>query len=265
MLENEKEDDRRCLLEGMVSLRALIEARAAGVNARPIERVLFDSGFLALHGREGEEKRRLLGFLRAMSREHGFMLDGVNREALDGLCEGTTHGGVVAVCGDRPLPSPSPAALPEKGFFMMLDGIEDPYNFGYAMRSVYAAGADGVLLPPRNWMSAAGTVCRASAGASERLPLYVAEGAEAVAVFHAASYKIVCADGDAEKSVWNSDAALSRPLLLVVGGERRGISKAVRDAADESVRLEYGRPFREALSAASSAAVLAFEVLRRSQ
>ncbi len=57
------------------------------------------------------------------------------------------------------------------------------------------------------------------------------------------------------------EANLKKPLLLAVGGEKRGLSETVLKAADERIRIPYGRPFEEALSAASAAAVLAFFVL----
>ncbi|MGM9625986.1 MAG: 23S rRNA (guanosine(2251)-2'-O)-methyltransferase RlmB, partial [Eubacteriales bacterium] len=152
----------------------------------------------------------------------------------------------------------------ENGFCVMLDGIEDPYNFGYALRSLYAAGTDAVILPPRSWMTAAGVVCRASAGASERFPLYAAQNTrEAVDCFRAAGYKIICADIAHSVSVYDAD--LTRPLLLIVGGEKRGISRAVLDCADSVVRLDYGRAFDGALSAASAASILAFEVYRQNR
>jgi 23S rRNA (guanosine2251-2'-O)-methyltransferase len=145
----------------------------------------------------------------------------------------------------------------------MIEGIEDPYNFGYALRSIYAAGADAVILTPRNWMSAAGVVCRSSAGASELLPLFVSEPEEAVHVAKAAGYKVVCAG--IRDSVSAFDADLTRPIFLIVGCEKRGISRAVLDLADEVVRLDYGRPFRGSLSAASAASILAYEVLRQNR
>jgi 23S rRNA (guanosine2251-2'-O)-methyltransferase len=62
-------------------------------------------------------------------------------------------------------------------------------------------------------------------------------------------------------SLWDAD--FSRPLLLVVGGERRGISKELLERADVVVRIPYGRDFRQSLGTTSAAAVLAFEVLRQ--
>jgi 23S rRNA (guanosine2251-2'-O)-methyltransferase len=143
----------------------------------------------------------------------------------------------------------------------MLEGIEDPYNFGYSLRSLYAAGVDGVILTPRNWMGAAGVVARASAGASERLPMAIGDAEHAARSMHEREYRVVCAGIRDSVSLYDSD--MKRPLLLVIGGEKRGISRAVLDVADQVVRIDYGRDFRGSLSAASAATVLGFEVLRQ--
>jgi len=52
---------------------------------------------------------------------------------------------------------------------------------------------------------------------------------------------------------------------LIVGGEKRGISHALLDKCDGRVCLDYGRDFPEALSAASAASILAFEVFRQNR
>ena len=143
----------------------------------------------------------------------------------------------------------------------MIEGIEDPYNFGYALRSIYAAGADGVILTMRNWMSAAGVVCRSSAGASEMLDIYCEEGTTAADIFKDKGYKIACAG--IRDSVSAFDADLKKPVFLIVGGEKRGISASLLAKADTVVRLDYGREFNGSLSAASAASILAYEVLRQ--
>ena len=56
---------------------------------------------------------------------------------------------------------------------------------------------------------------------------------------------------------------LKKPLILAVGGEKRGFSKALTELSDLTVRLDYGRDFPMALSAASAAAILAFEVTKQ--
>ena len=58
---------------------------------------------------------------------------------------------------------------------------------------------------------------------------------------------------------------LQKPILLVVGGEKRGISSEMLAEADQIVRIDYGRDFRGSLSAASAATVMAFEILRQNR
>ena len=256
MIKEESRFVPSSVMEGIVSFRAVIAGIESGISDRKITRVMYDTERAGKHAGE-------LSYIKAMSYKHDFEVEGVGSGKIDAVAVGSSHGGIITLCSDRTIPALKQSDLPENGFFMLLDGIEDPYNFGYALRSIAAAGADGVILPERNWMSAAGVVCRASAGASETLPLYVCEPATASAVFRSAGYKVVCADIKNSVPMWEAD--LSRPLLLTVGGEKRGISKALLLNADSVVRIDYGRETGVSLSAASASSILAFEVLRQNK
>ncbi|MBE6701834.1 MAG: RNA methyltransferase [Ruminococcaceae bacterium] len=252
-----KEENRQVasnIMEGMTSVSALLAAKETGVNNRPILEIKFDRA-------KKEKKARELAFLTRKCRELSIPLSFTDATALREICIGNTHGGIIALCGDRTLPSPSAENLPKSGFLCLLEGIEDPYNFGYALRSLYAAGCDGILLGQRNWMSAAGVVARASAGASESMPLWAGDTDAAVETLKGLGYRVVCAG--IRDSVGLYEADLKKPLLLVVGGEKRGISAEMLERADQIVRIDYGRVFRGSLSAASAATVLAFEILRQ--
>lgn len=247
------------LFEGMTSIRAILEAGELGISDRKITEILYDVD--RVHSRAKE-----LHYLEKISRERGFVLTPCRAEEIEALTIGNSHGGIVARCTDRTpvlLEETVPEKILEKGFYVMLDGIEDPYNFGYALRSIYAAGADGIILPQRNWMSAAGVVCRASAGASELFSLYTAAPDAAVAYFHQKRYRVVCADKKNSVSAWAAD--LRRPIFLIVGGEKRGIRASVMAQADCVVRIDYGRDFPAALSAASAASILSYEVFRQNR
>ncbi len=242
------------LMEGMISFRAVIAGIQSGISDRTVLRVLYDrdrSTQLAGH----------LSYIRAMSHQYGFAVIPARGADIDALATGTSHGGILTVCGNRSIPVITADAIAPGGFYVMIEGIEDPYNFGYALRSLYAAGVTGILLSPRNWMSAAGVVCRSSAGASEQIPLYIAESADVIDLFHSRGYRILASDLPGSSPMWESD--LSLPLLLIVGGERRGISRSILSRCDGVVRIDYGRDFSAALSAASAATVLAFEVFRQ--
>ena len=56
-----------------------------------------------------------------------------------------------------------------------------------------------------------------------------------------------------------------RADTLVVGGEKRGISRQLLEASDGIVRVDYGREFRGSLSASAACAVLAFEIFRQNR
>ena len=231
------------LFEGMVSIRALIRAREAGVSDRRITNILYSKDRLSKIGKE-------VAYLRHEGERQGFSLTETNDEALEKITLGTTHGGLVAECTERTIPPLADACstVEKNGFYVMLEGIEDPYNFGYALRSLYALGVSGVILPGRNWMTAAGVVCRASAGASECFSLYTATAEEAADFFAARGYTVVCADVKTEDAL--ESTALPYPIFLIVGGEKRGISRAVLDKADKIIKISYGRDFSAALSAA---------------
>ncbi len=248
------------LFEGMTSIRALIEARMGKnpTNDRKIKSIAYAA--------ESEKKlAKELSWLRHRAEEWGFPLLPITTEEITRITTGTTHGGIVADVTERCIPPLSSllASLPSRGFFVMIEGIEDPYNFGYALRSLYALGVSGIVLDERNWMSAAGVVARASAGASELLPLYIAKPAEAALAFRQAGYRVACAD--IRTNVLLQDADLSYPIFLIVGGEKRGISRALFDLCDLAVRIPYGRDFPASLSAASAATILGYEIARQNK
>ena len=254
MKTEESRFEPSAVFEGMTSIRAVINSNKAGISDRQINKVMIDR-------ERAEAKKDDISFLRVVSRELSFEIEFTDRAEIDSLSVGNSHGGIVALCSDRTIPALTSDRIATDGFYVMIEGIEDPYNFGYALRSIFAAGADGVILTPRNWMSAAGVVCRSSAGASELLPLFVSEPLQAVRTFKEGGYKAVAAGIRDSVSAFDTD--LKRPVFLIVGGEKRGISRAVLDECDAVVRLEYGREFRASLSAASAASILAYEVLRQ--
>ncbi len=244
------------VFEGMTSIRAVISGVKSGTSDRRIEKVLIDRS-------KEDAKEKEISYLRAVSRELSFEIEPVSKDEIDILTVGASHGGIIALCTDRTIPKLDDIKIAAGGFYVMIEGIEDPYNFGYAIRSIYAAGADGIILTPRNWMSAAGVVCRSSAGASEMICLAESDPSEAIDVFKNAGYKVAAAGIRDSKSAYDAD--LSYPIFLIVGGEKRGISRAVLDKCDETVRLDYGREFRASLSAASAASILAYEVFRQNR
>ena len=253
MNENEKIASA-VYFEGITSIKSVIRGAESGVSDRKIETIYFDKNAKASKSRE-------LSYINKMKEKHGFDLVFCDRDDIDALSVGTTHGGIIAKCTDRTFKSSLPDNINEKNFIVMLEGIEDPFNFGYAMRSLYAFGVDAVILPERNWMSAAPIVCRSSAGASELMDIYSLDCEKAVNTLKNKGFKIIATAKENSESI--SDIDIDFPLLLIVGGEKRGISKKILNLADATVRIDYSSDFLSSLSAASAAAILGYEVSKR--
>ena len=242
------------ILEGMTSISAVLNAMGSDYNDRRIQTVWVD--------RERTEKlSRELRFLRGKAKELHFTLQTVSSEDISAHVIGNTHGGVIAFCTERTIPTLTADCLEANGFYVYLEGIEDPYNFGYSLRSLYATGCQGILLPMRNWMSAAGVVCRSSAGASELFPMWEGDALEIVRAFKQKGYRVVCAHEKTNLVLGKCEMKL--PLLLLVGGEKRGISSAVLEEADMLVKIDYSRDFHASLSAASATTIFAYEIARQ--
>lgn len=240
------------LLEGAISIQAAIQSRS-----RVIQEIVI------AHDKRDHDAL----MLERGARRAGILVRRDDTAAISALVSGTTHGGIIAVVGERVfvaldqlLNGVSKTAKP---FIAMLDGIEDPFNFGQAIRALYAAGCQGLVVRPRNWMSAAGIVARASAGASELMPTALADGPEDAASFFRSIGLQVFATGDDKGATSIFDIDLRQPVFLLVGGERRGISRATLALVDGVLRIPYARDFRHSLGAAGATSVLAFEVMRQ--
>ncbi len=169
-------------------------------------------------------------------------------------------GGVVALVGDRLFEDPQSVWAGSVPFVAHLDGVEDPFNFGQAVRTLYAFGCDGVLLPERNWMSAIATVTRASAGATELMPLAIASATDAVAAAASAGATVVATSDRAGRTIHDVD--LVGPVLVLFGGEKRGVTRSLVGRV-ETVRIPYGRRFPRSLGTVAAASVVSFEVMRQ--
>ena len=254
-----KFEDALCF-EGMTSIRAIIEGINSGVNDRQISTILYDKD-------KSDKNAKTLGYLKAVSSKYNFNLEEADAKALEEIALGNSHGGIIAICQERSIPTLTEEFFNEEivkdGFYAMIQGIEDPYNFGYALRSLYAVGCNGIILGERNWMSAAGVVCRSSAGASEMFRVYKCDEIEAANLFKKNGYNIVCADERTDNVL--GECPLHFPILLVVGGEKRGISRGLLDLADTLVKIPYGREFKASLSAASATTMFAYEIMRQNR
>ena len=58
-------------------------------------------------------------------------------------------------------------------------------------------------------------------------------------------------------------AVIALTVLLIIGGEKRGLSAAIINQADLKVKIDYQRDFNASLSTASAATMFAYEIMRQ--
>ena len=137
MIKEDVKFQNSVVFEGMTSIRAIIKGNELGYNDRKIEKILFDK-------EKYSKIAKNIGYLKAVSNKYGFIVEETTAEKLEEISLGNTHGGIVAVCKERTIPclnaSDFDGKIKKNGFYAMIQGIEDPYNFGYALRSLYAVG-----------------------------------------------------------------------------------------------------------------------------
>ena len=186
------------------------------------------------------------------------------REQLEKLAHTASHQGVVAVVAARKYGDVDDLLAAKRGryaFLLVLDGVEDPHNFGAIIRTADGAGADGIVIPERRAVGITGTVAKASAGASEHLPIArVTNVGRALEELKSKNVWTVGLDERGQQTYdqldYNMDCA------LVLGAEGAGLHELVRKKCDFLVSIPMlGKV--PSLNVSVAAAVVMYEVARQ--
>jgi len=146
-------------------------------------------------------------------------------------------------------------------FMLLLDGIEDPHNLGAIIRTAEGAGADGVIIPARRAVGITGTVVKASAGASEYLPIArVANASRALEDLKNRNIWTVGLDERGEKLYDQIDYKMD--CALVLGAEGHGLHEQIRKKCDFLVKIPMlGKV--PSLNVSVAGAIVMYEVARQ--
>jgi 23S rRNA (guanosine2251-2'-O)-methyltransferase len=149
------------------------------------------------------------------------------------------------------------------GSVLVLDGITTPANVGMILRSATAAGVGGVVVPRRGVASLDPLVVKASAGVAFKAPiLKTATAQEAVVALKARGFHVVGLDASGDDDLFA--AHLREPVAFVLGSETAGLSPEVARLVDTWVSIPMASGV-ESLNVSAAAAVVCFELVRRSR
>lgn len=144
---------------------------------------------------------------------------------------------------------------------VVLDGLEDPHNVGAILRTVDAAGADGVVRQTRHAAALGGAAAKASAGAVSHVKIAeVVNIARAIEELKSAGVWTVGLVGDAPTRYDAIDLTL--PTALVVGAEDAGLRRLVRERCDWLVSIPMLGQVRS-LNVSVATGIALFEAVRQ--
>ncbi len=205
------------------------------------------------------------GILEA-ARTAGVKVRRVEPARLDALSQGATHQGVALSLSaaqyaklDQVIAAAQNAG--PAGLVVMADHIQDPHNLGAIIRSAAAAGAQGLVMPKDRACPLTPAVAKAAAGALSLLPVArVTNLSRALDDLKEAGLWALAAATREAPPPWELD--LNLPLVLIVGGEHKGVGQRLLKAADMQASLPL-TPGVESLNASVAAGVLLFEIARQ--
>lgn len=186
------------------------------------------------------------------------------RPELDRMTGNGAHQGVVAVTSAKQyndLDDVVAAKRGEHSLIVVLDGVEDPHNLGAILRTADAAGADGVVIPERRAASVTAIVAKASAGASEHLP--IAKVTNIARALEDLKAKNLWISGLDERATQTYDALdYSMDCAVVLGAEGRGLHDLVRRKCDFLVSIPMlGKV--PSLNVSVAAGIVLYEIVRQ--
>ena len=208
-------------------------------------------------------RRDRLREIRAIAEAHRVPVRVVSAQELDRSARGGVHQGVAADLADAPDYSVQELVTSAQGppLIVVLDGIEDPHNLGAILRTVDAAGGDGVIRQTRHAARLDGAAAKASAGAVSHVRIAnVVNIARAIGELKDAGVWTIGLAADAPEPYDAID--FTQPSALVVGAEGEGLRRLVRESCDRLASI----PMRGRVSSVNvsvAAAIVLFEAVRQ--
>jgi 23S rRNA (guanosine2251-2'-O)-methyltransferase len=184
----------------------------------------------------------------------------VSQARVGELARGGVHQGMAARVGQYPYVELEDLLAAPDPLVVVLDGVTDPHNLGAVLRVAEGAGASGVVIPKDRAAGVTAAAVKASAGASEHVPIArVTNLRRTIDRLKEAGLWVYAAEVGGTPY---TELDLTGPVGLVLGSEGKGVRRLVREGCDGAVSI----PMRGAvgsLNVSVAAAVLLYEARRQ--
>ena len=150
----------------------------------------------------------------------------------------------------------------KNNFILILDGIEDPHNFGSIIRVAECMGVDGIIISKNRACPVNDTVAKVSAGAIEHMKIAKVTNinSEIEKLKKANVWVYACELGGEDLDM----ADLSGNIAIVIGSEGKGVSLITKKNCDGIVSMKmYGKV--NSLNASVATGIVLYEVVRKNR
>ncbi|WP_430602811.1 RNA methyltransferase, TrmH family, group 3 [Enterococcus sp. DIV0724b] len=211
-----------------------------------------------------DSKSEKVEHLKLLAKENAVPVKWVPKQKLDAMTNHGVHQGIVLAITayeyltlDELLDRTKEKT--ETPFFLILDSLEDPHNFGSILRTADATGVDGIIIPKHRAVGITPVVTKASTGAVEYIPVArVTNLAQSIAALKENSFWIFGTDmKGTDYRKWNSQGAIA----LIIGNEGRGMSQGLHKEVDELLTIPMSGHV-QSLNAGVAAGLLMYEAYR---
>ena len=201
------------------------------------------------------------GGIIALARQKGVKVTFVDRAVMDKMSNNAAHQGYIADVTDfQYCDIDDILAASEQPFVVVLDGLNDPHNFGSIIRSCECAGVDGIIIARNRQVAVTDTVLRISAGAAAHVRIArVANINNAVKKLQDRGVWVYALDMDG-KEITATD--LTGAVAIVVGAEGEGISPYTKKCCDGVVSLRLKGKVNS-LNASVACGIALYEVVQQ--
>ena len=213
---------------------------------------------------EHGERHGSINEIIAKAKEARIVMVEVDKSKLDQMVE--NHQGAVAIVPPFNYSEVDEIldVAKEKGedpFLLILDGIEDPHNFGSIIRTAETAGVHGIIIPKRRNVAVNATVAKVSTGATSYVKIARVNNLnETIRKLKDSGLWVIGTDGDADTLYYNQD--LKGPLAIIIGSEGFGMSKLVKENADILIKIPMKGKITS-LNASVSAGIVIYEAVKQ--
>jgi len=200
------------------------------------------------------------------ARHANIVVDDRERDHLDRAAEGGRHQGVVAWLGEFTYTPLDKLILPaEPAMLIALDSVEDPRNLGAVLRSAYLLGAHGAIIPEHRAAQVTPLVAKASAGASELLPIALVPNlVRALEELREMNvWRIAVHAAPNAQPIDKIDGTM--PHVLVLGSEGSGVRPLVAKHCDFHAVIPMQREGVGSFNVSVAAALALYELRRQRQ